>query len=79
MFITAMLVVTVLLVGCAEQQAVTRTPRVNLSGYSAEFKDGYADGCDSVAGPDKRNAARFGADARYAQGWRDGYSVCSKK
>jgi len=79
MFARAMPLVILLLVGCAEQQAAKRMPRVNLSGYSVEFKDGYTDGCNSVAGPIHRDAARFDSDARYARGWRDGFSSCSKK
>jgi len=66
------------LAGCAGQRAETPAPRVNLSGYSAEFKQGYADGCSSASGAVKRDAARFDADSRYARGWQDGYAICRK-
>ena len=67
-----------LLVGCAEHRAATRAPGVNLSGFSAEFKHGYADGCASVSAPMKRDESRFDINAQYAQGWRDGYFICKK-
>ena len=50
----------------------------NLSGFSPEFKAGYADGCASVGTALKRDASRFVADGSYARGWRDGYSSCKK-
>jgi hypothetical protein len=48
-------------------------PPYNLSGYSAGFKEGYADAC---AKPARRNAERFKSDADYSMGWNDGESVC---
>ena len=68
-----------LLAGCAGQQAATRSPSVNLSGFPLEFRQGYADGCDSAGGVMKRDAKRFEADAQYAQGWRDGTSICRSR
>lgn len=67
-----------LLAACAEQRTTQPAPGVNLSGYSAEFKQGYADGCASVSGAMKRDSARFEADDRYARGWQDGYSMCKR-
>ena len=67
-----------LLVSCAEQRVVTHAPRVNLSGFSVEFKRGYADGCASTSGPMKRDESRFSADGHYARGWRDGFSICKR-
>lgn len=64
--------------GQAGSPAAVGTGPVNLSGYSPEFKHGYADGCDS-AGPlraQKRNEPRYRKEAQYRQGWDDGYSVC---
>jgi hypothetical protein len=57
--------------------AVVSAP-VNLSGYSPEFKQGYADGCDSarLLRSQKRNDPRYRKDAQYQQGWDDGYSIC---
>lgn len=75
-----LLVLPVLLVGCAEPQpAPAHTPGVNLSGYSAEFKAGYADGCASVSRGMQRDPQRYRQDARYAQGWRDGYAICGRR
>lgn len=77
-----------ILAGCASQPAPTPTrapatvlpqARVNLSGYSPEFKQGYADGCASVGAARQRDAARFKSDSNYAQGWRDGYSICKSR
>jgi hypothetical protein len=50
----------------------------NLSGFSPDFKAGYADGCASVGAPLKRDQSRFDAEGAYARGWRDGYSICKK-
>jgi hypothetical protein len=55
-------------------------PKVNLSGFSAQFKRGYGDGCDSARTASVRRDERsFKADADYAAGWNDGYSVCRKR
>lgn len=51
-------------------------PRYNLTGYSAAFKQGYADAC---ASPRRRNADRFKSDTDYSMGWQDGSSVCRKR
>ncbi len=48
-------------------------PRYNLTGYSAAFKQGYADAC---ATPKRRNSERFRADTEYSMGWQDGQSAC---
>jgi hypothetical protein len=66
------------LCGCAQQQSVRPGPNVNLSGYSPEFKQGYADGCASAQGSPTRDAARFRSDAAYARGWQDGKSICGR-
>lgn len=55
-------------------------PKVNLSGFSAQFKRGYSDGCDSARNASVRRDERsFKVDADYATGWNDGYSVCRKR
>ena len=55
-----------LMVGCASQPAPAPQPKVNLSGYPLEFRQGYADGCASVNAARKRDEARFKSDANYA-------------
>ncbi|WP_333840821.1 hypothetical protein [Pelomicrobium sp.] len=56
-------------------------PNVNLSGYPPAFQEGYADGCHSarVLIGVRKDEARFKKDNLYAQGWRDGYDICSKR
>jgi len=78
MRIVLILAVGALLAGCVEHRVATRAPGVNLSGFSAEFKRGYADGCASTSGPMQRDESRFNADDQYARGWRDGFSICKR-
>jgi hypothetical protein len=74
------MVAAALVAGCANRAAPTAAaPGVNLSGYPAEFRAGYADGCASVDAAKKRDEPRFKADANYAQGWRDGYDICRRR
>ncbi|RPI42476.1 MAG: hypothetical protein EHM59_17740 [Betaproteobacteria bacterium] len=70
-----------LLAACAEHPVVKKNdpPPVNLSGYSPAFREGFSDGCDSARGTPRRNDKRFGVDAQYAQGWRDGNSMCARR
>jgi hypothetical protein len=66
----------VLLSGCETMGSAGSPPPAppyNLSGYSAGFKEGYADAC---AKPARRNAERFKSDADYSIGWNDGQSAC---
>ncbi len=65
-----------LMAGCASQRTPAPPPTVNLSGYSAEFRQGYADGCASIKTAHRRDETRFKSDANYAMGWRDGVSMC---
>jgi hypothetical protein len=74
--------------GCATQpqssQPPTSLPRsaqpaVNLSGYSAAFKQGYTDGCDSARASLRRDERRYRNDGDYMMGWNDGHSVCTHK
>jgi hypothetical protein len=53
-------------------------PRVNLSGFPLPYRQGYADGCASVAGPEQKDAARFSSDMNYRTGWTDGRALCKK-
>ena len=68
------------LASCATQPpSQPARPAINLSGFSAEFRAGYDDGCASVKAARKRDEARFKADANYAQGWSDGYDICRRR
>ncbi len=52
---------------------------VNLSGFPLPYRQGYADGCASATGPERKDAVRFGADGNYRTGWTDGLALCRKK
>jgi hypothetical protein len=54
-------------------------PSVNLSGFPLPYRQGYADGCASVAGPERKDAERFSGDPNYRMGWQDGLALCRKK
>jgi hypothetical protein len=53
--------------------------RVNLSGYSPAFKQGYADGCDSAGASQRRDDRRYKSETDYMMGWNDGNSACLRK
>jgi hypothetical protein len=52
---------------------------VNLQGFPLEYRQGYADGCASGSGTERKDAARFKADGQYRSGWMDGSTVCRKR
>jgi hypothetical protein len=54
-------------------------PRMNLSGFPLPYRQGYADGCASATGPERKDASRFSADMNYRTGWTDGLGLCKKK
>jgi hypothetical protein len=54
-------------------------PKVNLSGFPLPYRQGYADGCASASGGERKDAARFSADPNYRTGWQDGIALCRKK
>ena len=54
-------------------------PSVNLSGFPLPYRQGYADGCSSVAGPERKDASRFAGDPNYRTGWQDGLALCRRK
>jgi hypothetical protein len=54
-------------------------PSVNLSGFPLPYRQGYADGCASVTGAERKDAARFGGDPNYRMGWQDGLALCRRK
>jgi hypothetical protein len=70
-----------LLAGCAgaPEPRETRAP-VNLGGFSASFKQGYAAGCDSAgARSPRRDESRYKTDDDYRMGWNDGLSACRRR
>jgi hypothetical protein len=54
-------------------------PRINLSGFPLEYRQGYADGCASATGTERKDTTRFAADGNYRTGWQDGIALCRKK
>jgi len=54
-------------------------PNVNLSGFPLPYRQGYADGCASAGGGERKDGARFAADGNYRTGWQDGRALCAKK
>jgi hypothetical protein len=54
-------------------------PPINLSGFPLPYRQGYADGCASNAGAERKDAARFSADPNYRTGWQDGLALCRHK
>lgn len=54
-------------------------PAVNLSGFPLPYRQGYADGCASAKGAERKDGDRFAADPNYRTGWMDGISLCRKK
>jgi hypothetical protein len=54
-------------------------PPINLSGFPLPYRQGYADGCASTAGTERKDAQRFAGDPNYRTGWQDGLALCRKK
>jgi len=54
-------------------------PKLNLSGFPLPYRQGYADGCASATGPERKDATRFSSDMNYRTGWTDGSALCKKK
>jgi hypothetical protein len=52
---------------------------LNLQGFPLEYRQGYADGCASVSGSERKDAARFKGDGQYRDGWVDGNAICKKR
>jgi hypothetical protein len=52
---------------------------VNLSGFPLTYRQGYADGCASATGPERKDGVRFAADGNYRTGWQDGLALCRRK
>lgn len=64
-----------------ERRAKASRPTYNLGGYPPAVRDGYIDGCESAKRTPyaRKDASRFAADAQYAMGWNDGFSICGRK
>lgn len=77
--VNLLLVPVMLFAGCMAQSGPAPQSRVNLSGYSAAFRHGYNDGCDSARASLRRNEKRYLGDSDYKMGWNDGHSVCQRK
>ena len=60
------------------EQRPTRVPDLNLSGFSAAFREGYVDGCESGRERMRRDESRYKNDLDYVMGWNDGYSLCRR-
>lgn len=54
-------------------------PNVNLDGFPLPYRQGYADGCASAKGTERKDAARFGSDPNYRTGWQDGSALCKRR
>jgi hypothetical protein len=52
---------------------------MNLSGFPLPYRQGYADGCASATGPERKDATRFSSDMNYRTGWTDGRGLCKPK
>jgi len=53
--------------------------RVNLQGFPLEYRQGYADGCASISGSERKDVKRFSSDGQYRTGWLDGNALCKKR
>jgi hypothetical protein len=54
-------------------------PPVNLAGFPLPYRQGFADGCASATGAQRKDAVRFPADGNYRTGWQDGLAQCGRK
>ena len=54
-------------------------PKMNLSGFPIQYRQGYADGCASATGAERKDASRFSSDMNYRTGWTDGRALCKPK
>jgi hypothetical protein len=54
-------------------------PAINLDGFPLPYRQGYADGCASATGAERKDATRFAGDGNYRTGWTDGRGLCARK
>ena len=59
--------------------SVNPPSNVNLQGFPLAYRQGYADGCASATGPERKDATRIGSDGNYRVGWQDGFALCRRK
>jgi hypothetical protein len=87
--LTLLLVASLLVGACATvpekpPQPLPRTaepppPPVNLAGFPLPYRQGFADGCASATGAERKDGVRFPTDGNYRTGWQDGLAQCRKK
>jgi hypothetical protein len=53
--------------------------RINLQGFPLPYRQGYTDGCASIAAVEQKDAVRFKNDGQYHTGWVDGNAMCKKQ
>lgn len=77
----AALLATLLLASCAGKglfgsggSSAPEAPVVNLSGYSATYKKGHADGCAQ-----RRDERLYREQSDYMMGWNDGRQACKRR
>lgn len=74
----------VALAGCTtsgtvgQERAQRTTQSINLAGFPPEYRRGFTDGCANV-GAAKPAAPAAGADVQFQQGFKDGFSYCTKR
>jgi hypothetical protein len=91
-FPASVLIVSLAVAGCASvpespppaaaplpRTAEPPPPPVNLSGFPLPYRQGFADGCASATGGERKDAVRFPADGNYRTGWQDGLAQCRRK
>ena len=59
--------------------SVNPPSNVNLQGFPLAYRQGYADGCNSVGTVEHKDAVRYKNDGQYRTGWQDGSFLCKKK
>ena len=53
-------------------------PPVNLEGFPLPYRQGFADGCASAGGVERKDVTRFAAGGNYRTGWQDGLAQCRR-
>jgi len=64
-----------------DRRAKAPRPAYNLTGYPPAVREGYIDGCESAKASQyaRKDEKRYFADVQYQMGWKDGFSICSRK
>jgi hypothetical protein len=81
--IARLLPLCAVLAGCASQSLrpgaddpAQVTHSINLSGFTSEYKSGFAAGCTNERNAPGRREKHSFKDASFAQGWHDGADYC---